>query len=72
MRFTYFRAISLSLAVLALSACEQLPGAGPSVVVVDYAAVAKATGQEEFIQQKLQAAGAWLSRLVHVSRPRLR
>ena len=45
--------------VLALftAGCDQLPGAGgSSVLTVDLSAIAKATGQEQAIQQQAQAA----------------
>ncbi len=43
-------------AVLLVSGCDRLPGAGSSTLVVDLAAVAKATGQEEAMQAQAQAA----------------
>ena len=46
----------IALATLAISACDRIPGAGLGTVVIDLAAVAKATGEDERIQQESQAA----------------
>ena len=41
---------------LLIAGCDQLPGARSSTLVVDLAAVAKATGQEDSMQVRAQAA----------------
>jgi len=48
-------AVSLA-AVLLIAGCDQMPGAGSDTLIVDLAAVAKATGQEESMQAQAQIA----------------
>jgi len=48
-------AVSLS-AVLLIAGCDQIPGTEPGTLIVDLAAVAKATGQEESMQAQAQIA----------------
>lgn len=52
MRMTARLAIIIGLTALSLTACDQLQG-GPSTVVVDLAAVAKATGQDVAMQKQM-------------------
>lgn len=52
--------IALIAAVLFLSACDQLAGP-PSLAVMDLEAIANATGRNEQIQQKMEAARAELN-----------
>jgi len=50
------RACGVIVLVLALlSGCQQPGGANSSVAIIDLAAIAKATGQEEIFQQKMDA-----------------
>ena len=54
---TTLRILALALFALALGGCDQLPGRGGSgIAIIDLNAIAKATGQEEIIQQQAQAA----------------
>ena len=46
----------MALATLAISACDRIPGAGLGTAVIDLAAIAKATGEDERIQQESQVA----------------
>ena len=56
-KLTISRILSLALFALALAACDQIPGRGGSgIAIIDLNAIAKATGQEEIIQQQAQAA----------------
>ncbi len=48
--------VTACLAVLLIAGCDRIPGMGPGTLVVDLAAVAKATGQEEAMQTKVQTA----------------
>lgn len=43
-------------AMLLISGCDRIPGAGPDTLIVDLAAVAKATGQEQSMQTQAQTA----------------
>ena len=52
MSMTLKTAILVALAALAMTACDRLQG-GPSTVVVDLAAVAKATGQDAAMQKRM-------------------
>lgn len=45
-----------ALTFFLLTGCDQLSGSGESILIVDLAAVAKATGQEQRMQQQSQAA----------------
>ena len=57
MNKTHGFGIAALLLVLLATGCDQLPvGGGSSVLIVDLSAVAKATGQEQAIQQQAQAA----------------
>ncbi len=42
--------------VLLIAGCDQMPGAGPDTLIVDLAAVAKATGKEQSMQDEAQIA----------------
>jgi Skp family chaperone for outer membrane proteins len=53
MSMTLRTASTVALAALAIAACDRLPG-GPSTVVVDLAAVAKATGQDVAMQKQME------------------
>ena len=58
--------LQLSLAIIAtalfLTGCDQLPqSGGSSVAILDLAAVAKATGQDEVIRQEAELARGELS-----------
>jgi Skp family chaperone for outer membrane proteins len=44
------------VAVLLIAGCDQIPGAGPGSLIVDLTAIAKATGQEESMQDRAQTA----------------
>jgi len=44
------------VATLLIAGCDRLPGGGSDTLVVDLAAVAKATGQEESMQARSQVA----------------
>jgi Skp family chaperone for outer membrane proteins len=52
MSMTLKATILVALAAFAIAACDRLPGA-PSMVVVDLAAVAKATGQDATMQKQM-------------------
>ncbi len=54
-RLTCLWAIGVATALF-LTGCDQLPGAGPDVLIVDLSTVAKATGQEEAMQQQAQTS----------------
>lgn len=54
-KLTGLLAIGLSTA-LALTGCDRLPGSEPDVLIVDLSAVAKATGQEDAMQQQAQTS----------------
>ena len=55
MSMTLKVAILVAFAAFAVAACDRLPGAGaPSMVVVDLAAVAKATGQDANMQKRME------------------
>jgi len=43
-------------AVLLIAGCDRMPGTGPDALIVDLAAVAKATGQEQAMQIQAQTA----------------
>lgn len=53
MSVTLTRAGAVALAVFAIAACDRLPGVDPSTLVVDLAAVAKATGQDVAMQKQM-------------------
>jgi Skp family chaperone for outer membrane proteins len=46
----------IALASIAISACDRIPGAGLGTAVIDLGAIAKATGEDERIQQASQAS----------------
>jgi Skp family chaperone for outer membrane proteins len=49
--------LTVSLAaVLLIAGCDQIAGKGPGTLIVDLAAVAKATGQETAMQEQAQTA----------------
>jgi len=54
-RLTSPWAIGVATALL-LTGCDRLPGAGPDVLIVDLSGIAKATGQEEAMQQQAQTS----------------
>lgn len=54
-KLTSLWAIGVATALF-LAGCDQLPGAGPDVLVVDLSSVAKATGQEDAMQQQAQTS----------------
>jgi len=43
-------------AVLLIAGCDRIPGMGPDTLIVDLAAVAKATGQEQSMQTQAKTA----------------
>ena len=43
-------------AALLITGCDRIPGAGPDTLIVDLAAIAKATGQEQMMQTQAQTA----------------
>ena len=57
MNKTHGFGIAALMLALFTAGCDQLPGAGgSSVLTVDLSAIAKATGQEQAIQEQAQAA----------------
>lgn len=54
----YMSFVSVALLLLTVSACEQFPAAGKSsgVAVIDLNAIAKATGRDEAINERMEAA----------------
>jgi Skp family chaperone for outer membrane proteins len=60
MSMTIRTVCTVGLAAVAIAACDQIPG-GPSTVVVDLAAVAKATGQDLAMQKRMEDSRAELA-----------
>ncbi len=58
MNFCLKMGVSLIASALLLIGCNQMPasGGGAGVAILDLAAVAKATGQDEIIRQEAEAA----------------